>query len=443
MKRQRGIHFYINILNFDSILLKEESATGKVNHSLHALNTYFSSIESYGKRLYPKSFVVEKITGARLHLYVVDDLIPAFSVVENISAYAYSVAQVISNDIPKYKSLNAFKINVGVAYGSFYEHDFISKGGYQESTTIGYAANYAAKLQALTRASTIGISENIYNRLPAEEQQKYGRILDASIKKYDQSCYYSASLDRIDSPVEITMDDFDAVIERAKQVNLSDIEYSTARTSLNFRDLSVTQCKAIDGIPVFADIRGFTSQFKEDDSNLEEMARKTQAILESMYQISTHNGGIHIQFQGDRELSLFQKQFDDDKCCKDAVIAAMRMIDAVKPYEVHIGVGEDFGKLFATKIGARGEKDNILLGETLITADKMEDANAGEDQIAISKAVYEGLEKEDPELAKQFSKGTGYYYTTVGHEKYLKSRSYAQLRQNTAQNNYTGAWRIE
>lgn len=442
MKRQRGIHFYINILNFDSILLKEESATGRVNHSLHALNTYFSSIESYGKRLYPKSFVVEKITGARLHLYVVDDLLPAFSVVENISAYAYRIAQIINNDIPKYRSLNDFIINVGAAYGNFYEYDFISNGGYEESTTIGYAANYAAKLQALTRASTIGISENIYNRLPAEERQKYGKILDTSIKKYDQSCYYSASLNSIDSPVEITRDDINAVIECAKKVNLSDIEYSTARTSLNFRDLSVTQCKAIDGIPVFADIRGFTSQFKEDDSNLEEMARKTQAILESMYQISTQNGGIHIQFQGDRELSLFQKQSDDNKCCKNAVIAAMRMIDAVKPYEVHIGVGEDFGKLFATKIGARGEKDNILLGETLITADKMEDANAGEDQIAISKAVYDGLEKEDPELAKQFSKGLGYYYTTVGHEKYLRSRSYSQLRQNTAQNSYTGAWRI-
>ena len=52
MKRRKGIHFYINIRNFNNIILDEEAMTGNVTHSLHALDTFFSSIENYGKKEY-------------------------------------------------------------------------------------------------------------------------------------------------------------------------------------------------------------------------------------------------------------------------------------------------------------------------------------------------------------------------------------------------------
>lgn len=179
------------------------------------------------------------------------------------------------------------------------------------------------------------------------------------------------------------------------------------------------------------------------------MAQKTQQILEAMYRISTGHGGIHVQFQGDRELSLYHNvpgqnvngiYQAEQKCFKSAVLASMRMIDAVKPYTVHIGVGEDFGRLFATKIGARGEKDNVLLGETVIQADTMEDKNAGEDQVAITAEVYEGLKGEDANMANQFKKIGGCYIATIGYQQYLNSVSYQQQRTNTTRNNYNGAW---
>ena len=47
MERKQGIHFYINIKNFNR-LVTEEEASGGVNHSIHALDTFFSSIERYG-----------------------------------------------------------------------------------------------------------------------------------------------------------------------------------------------------------------------------------------------------------------------------------------------------------------------------------------------------------------------------------------------------------
>ena len=73
MEKREGIHFYINISNLDDVSEAEEKNSGEVRHTIHALDTFFSSIEAYGKRHYHDSFVVEKITGSRLHMYVVDD----------------------------------------------------------------------------------------------------------------------------------------------------------------------------------------------------------------------------------------------------------------------------------------------------------------------------------------------------------------------------------
>lgn len=448
MQKQSGIHFYINIVNYNKIIIDEESKTREVTRAIHALDTFFSSIESFSKRV-SKKVVVEKITGARLHMYVVDEIEPAFQVVKAISVYAYQLTRYINTDIVKYKLMPAFCINVGVAYGKFYDFEFATKDDYLELTTIGYAANLAAKLQALSGPNRISISENIYDKLPVGEQRKYEKVDEKSIEKYGQQKYYTVHIVCVDSPVKIEKVDLQIAKDYANSDNLKDIEFTGVRAPLNFKNLSKTQCKKLEGIPVFADVRSFTSQFKEDDSNLEEMTRKTQEVLESMYQVSMSHGGIHIQFQGDRELSLYHNVPEqtingayqaEQKCFKSAVLASMRMIDAVKPYAVHIGVGEDFGTLFATKIGARGEKDNILLGETVIQADIMEDKNAGEDQIAITAEVYLGLKDEDSYLAGKFKQVGSYYIATIGYKEYLKSVTYNQQSTNTTRNTYNGAW---
>lgn len=448
MQKLKGIHFYINITNFNDIILDEESKTGEVTHAIHALDTFFTSVETFGKKQ-SKNLVVEKITGARLHLYVVDDIESAFQVVKAVSAYSFKLAKYLNSDIPKYKTLKDFYINIGVAYGKFYDFEFTTKEGFSELTTIGYAANYAAKLQALSGWDRISISEDIYNALPEGEKKHFEKIDEPSIKKYDQDKYYTEHLVYIDSPVAITDVDMTTAKDYANSDNLKDIDFAAVRAPLNFRNLSKTQCKKLDGIPVFADVRGFTCQFEEDDSNLEEMAQKTQQILSAMYQVSTEHGGIHVQFQGDRELSLYHNipgqnvngvYQSEQKCFKAAILASMRMIDNVKPYTVHIGVGEDFGRLFATKIGARGEKDNILLGETVILADTMEDKHAGEDQVAITSEVYNGLKSEDANLANQFKKVGNCFIATIGYKEYVSSVSFQQQRANTARNNYNGAW---
>lgn len=210
--------------------------------------------------------------------------------------------------------------------------------------------------------------------------------------------------------------------------------------SVAFEELSKKECKEIEGIPLFADVRGFTSQFDNDDTNLEEMAVKTQNILTTMYDLVTVNHGIHVQFQGDREFALFHN-YAGYECLSDAVKAGLKMIDAVQTYGVSIGVGESFGKMFATRIGARGEKDYLLIGTTVIEADRNEDENAKANQLVISNDVYLMLKKDKPKWADIFIKQNGYYYTTTGYNKLMNIISQEQLNINNRNNNYNGAWR--
>ena len=46
MQKKTGVHFYINIANFDDVAEKEEAATQEVKHSIHELDTFFSSVTS-------------------------------------------------------------------------------------------------------------------------------------------------------------------------------------------------------------------------------------------------------------------------------------------------------------------------------------------------------------------------------------------------------------
>ena len=59
MQKKTGVHFYINIVNFDDVAEKEEAATQEVKHSIHELDTFFSSVEAYGLKHYPGLFTEE------------------------------------------------------------------------------------------------------------------------------------------------------------------------------------------------------------------------------------------------------------------------------------------------------------------------------------------------------------------------------------------------
>ena len=136
MRRKEGCHFYINIANLNEVVTKEEERTGNVTHAVHALDTFFSSIEAYGKKYYSDIFVVEKVTGSRLHMYITEDMTKAYSAIIDIAVYAYALSYYLNRNVGKYKSLLDFEIQVGCCYGKFYDFIFKTEEK-EEETTIG------------------------------------------------------------------------------------------------------------------------------------------------------------------------------------------------------------------------------------------------------------------------------------------------------------------
>lgn len=439
MKKLEGIHFYINIPNLLDIIEDEENKTQQVNHSIHVLDTYFASIERYGKRKYPDSFIVEKVTGSRLHMYVVSDIADGISAVRDISYFAQKLSYYISTEIGKYKSLIRFSIQVGACHGEFY--DFVFKDGeFEEETTIGFAANYAAKLQNLTKPAYISISSDMYEKLDEDNKKSFVIVEDQSIGKYGQEYFATSLISDFKSSVDYAKE-YEDVKKYANNLNLNDIKYSDAKINIDFASLSRSDCKKLIGIPLFSDVRGFTEEFDANDSNLEEMAIRTQSVLKAMYDVVNDYHGTHIQFQGDREVALFHTNANSSDAIIDAVTAGLKMIDGVKNVNLSVGIGQSLGNVFAYRIGARGEKDNIILGKTVNEADEFEDKYAGENHLVISKEIYEHLKATQKKWVKYFKEtGDGSYCITVGYRQLFNSIRDQNLINDRKQNNYNGAW---
>lgn len=439
MDKKNGLHLYINISNFNDILEKEEESNPtEPKHAIHALDTYFSSIEDFCKH-HTNNSTIEKITGARLHIYMEDSITNSYNAAKIISQFSYKLSSYLLDNVGKYKSLIRFKIQIGLAYGNFYIFEF-NDSFYSELTSIGYAANFAAKLQALANNNCITISKDIFETIPEKDKTYFNKISDNYLKKYEQDYYYTSLLSKLSNNIDFSKY-LELSKEKANKVNLYEMNFASASKPIKYNILSKKECKTIEGIPFFADVRNFTTQFNKDDSNLEKMTIKTQKILQSMYTSIIENNGIHIQFQGDREFALFHN-YKNYTCYKDAILAGLRIIDAVKTFQVNVGIGQSTGKMFASKIGAHSEKDYILLGKTVNEADTYEDKYAKENQIVISCQIYQQLIKIDSILASQFHKDekNDFYITTQGYEHYSNNYRKHILKNNTRKKDYNGAW---
>lgn len=71
----------------------------------------------------------------------------------------------------------------------------------------------------------------------------------------------------------------------------------------------------------------------------------------------------------------------------------------------------------------------------------MEDENAGEDEIAITREVYKGLKNERSHLIGKFHWQGNCYIANIGYREYLQEESFRYEKKNTAYNTYNGAWK--
>ena len=97
--------------------------------------------------------------------------------------------------------------------------------------------------------------------------------------------------------------------------------------------------------------------------------------------------------------------------------------------------------MFASKIGANGERDNVIIGSVVNRADENEDLRAEEHQLVIDRNTYLFIQTNDPILASLFSSKDQYtWYTEAGYKDYLSKVQTESFRKSTESRSYNGAW---
>lgn len=157
-KKHNGIHLYVNIKNLDKLVV-EDAKGGKLNHVIHQMNTLFTSIEKFVNDNYKQQVIIEKVTGARLHLIINGDNFTKLMII--ICKFAYLLSKEF-NTFTKYSNLDALSLQFGADAGFYCDAEIELKDD-KEYTSIGYPANYAAKLQSISNIGSLYISEKLYD----------------------------------------------------------------------------------------------------------------------------------------------------------------------------------------------------------------------------------------------------------------------------------------
>ena len=150
----------------------------------------------------------------------------------------------------------------------------------------------------------------------------------------------------------------------------------------------------------FSDIRGFTPM--SETMNPDDIARLLTEYFTEMVDLVFEHGGTLDKFMGDAIMALWGAPIahEDDadramQCAIDQLNALEKMNEKWKEQgrqPVGIGIGINFGEVFAGNIGSNRRLEYTVIGDAVNTASRLCSA-AGPNQILISESFYKSLKK--------------------------------------------------
>jgi class 3 adenylate cyclase len=299
--------------------------------------------------------------------------------------------------------------------------------GDRELLFVGAPANHAAKI--ISTANRLRLTQQVYEALPEDLRAMCFQTVDG---------HYQA--------LPVSSDDLDALLkthkltwnrgECARQIEedkarfpLDDIAYSSAEFLIEVDDLSIFDNKCVFGASIFADVSGFTRYIDAatSDEEKQEALRVFHAIRKETARVITGDfNGARIQYQGDRIQGLFHLPQDDEEAISQKVVEAAVGLQSSMGYtlkaclpevqDLRLAIGIDMGTTLVSKLGARGQRDRICLGEEVESAAQLEERSEG-GQIAVSTAVYKVLPDELRDHFTYSAKIQGYVATDLTAEK--------------------------
>jgi adenylate cyclase len=158
----------------------------------------------------------------------------------------------------------------------------------------------------------------------------------------------------------------------------------------------------------FSDIRGFTSM--SENMTPEDVATLLGEYFNEMVEIVFRHGGTLDKFIGDAIMALWGAPLASEDDADKAMQAAIDMQRALIPLNEHwkatgkpeiaIGIGINFGEVFAGNIGSEQRMEYTVLGDAVNTASRL-CSNAGRGEIMISEPLFKRLKKPPPVEARE------------------------------------------
>ncbi len=149
---------------------------------------------------------------------------------------------------------------------------------------------------------------------------------------------------------------------------------------------------------LFTDIRGFTSMSEKMDPD--DVAQLLREYFTEMVEIIFRHGGTLDKFIGDAIMALWGAPLgtedDADKAMRAAIDMQRKLVELNQHWEQHgqphieIGIGINFGLVFAGNIGSEQRLEYTVLGDAVNTASRLCSA-AGKNEIMISEPLYRRL----------------------------------------------------
>jgi class 3 adenylate cyclase len=317
--------------------------------------------------------------------------------------------------------------------------------GDRELLFLGAPANYAAKI--LTGNEAIRVTAAIFDALPQTLQDYFASVEDA---RYNTTVYEmgGAGTEEMDALLEDAGISWDreASLQRLKDDKaiypLNHIEYSDAEVLIDIDSLGITNNKRVTAATVFGDVSGFTAYIDKAaaEDRSKEALRVLHAIRKEMAAVVKQDfGGVRVQFQGDRVQALFHlPKGNEKKIAERAVDTAIALqssmelvIKKLLPEAAGLGiaVGISMGTTLVSKLGTRGHRDRICIGDAVEDAATFQEGSAG-GEIAIPAGVYDLLDEEVQALFS-YSRDRGIYLASnLTQEKVERARK-ASLYQQT------------
>ena len=158
----------------------------------------------------------------------------------------------------------------------------------------------------------------------------------------------------------------------------------------------------------FSDIRGFTSM--SENMAPDAVAQLLGEYFNEMVEIVFRHGGTLDKFIGDAIMALWGAPLASEDDADKAMRAAIDMQRALIPLNEHwkatgkpeiaIGIGINFGEVFAGNIGSEQRMEYTVLGDAVNTASRL-CSNAGRGEIIISEPLFKRLKSPPPTEARE------------------------------------------